>query len=204
MLYTRAAASDYDDWEKLGNPGWGSKDLIPLAKKVCDTYSSSRIFFIPLQIETYQVSSGDPSVHGFTGPIKISHGGRNTNIGKEFLEVASQYDHDRGMSTDTNDFRTVNVYGVSFLLVVVSETQVFTCSLGTCKQVLPFISLSLILPRYIDADTGKRSDTAHHFIYSLDTEANNGKHNLHVIVNRRVVKVLFEYAFFLSLQFCQR
>ena len=33
--YTRAAASDYDDWESVyGNKGWGSKDLIPLLKKV--------------------------------------------------------------------------------------------------------------------------------------------------------------------------
>ena len=37
-MYTRAAASDYDEWEtKYGNPGWGSKDLIPLLKKVCTT-----------------------------------------------------------------------------------------------------------------------------------------------------------------------
>ena len=36
MMYTRAAASDYDDWESVyDNPGWGSKDLIPLLKKVC-------------------------------------------------------------------------------------------------------------------------------------------------------------------------
>jgi hypothetical protein len=33
-MYTRASASDYDDWERFGNPGWGSKDLIPLAEKV--------------------------------------------------------------------------------------------------------------------------------------------------------------------------
>lgn len=34
-MYTRAAASDYDDWETVyGNPGWGSKDLLPLLKKV--------------------------------------------------------------------------------------------------------------------------------------------------------------------------
>jgi hypothetical protein len=33
--YTRAAASDYDDWEQIyGNKGWGSKHLIPLLKKV--------------------------------------------------------------------------------------------------------------------------------------------------------------------------
>lgn len=35
MMYTRAAASEYDDWETVyGNKGWGSKDLIPLMKKV--------------------------------------------------------------------------------------------------------------------------------------------------------------------------
>lgn len=35
MMYTRAAASDYDDWEtKFANPGWGSKDIIPLLRKV--------------------------------------------------------------------------------------------------------------------------------------------------------------------------
>ena len=35
MMYTRAAASDYDDWEKIyKNPGWGSQDLIPLVQKV--------------------------------------------------------------------------------------------------------------------------------------------------------------------------
>jgi alcohol oxidase len=35
MMYTRAAASDYDDWATLhDNPGWGSKELIPLLQKV--------------------------------------------------------------------------------------------------------------------------------------------------------------------------
>ena len=35
MMYTRAAASDYDDWEKkFGNAGWGASDIVPLLKKV--------------------------------------------------------------------------------------------------------------------------------------------------------------------------
>ena len=35
LVYTRAAASDYDDWENMyGNKGWGSEYLIPLLKKV--------------------------------------------------------------------------------------------------------------------------------------------------------------------------
>jgi alcohol oxidase len=35
MMYTRASASDYNDWKmKHENPGWGSEDLVPLLKKV--------------------------------------------------------------------------------------------------------------------------------------------------------------------------
>jgi len=38
MMYTRASASDYDDWETVHeNPGWGSKELIPLLRKI-ETY----------------------------------------------------------------------------------------------------------------------------------------------------------------------
>ena len=34
MVYTRASASDYDDWQTVyENPGWGSNDLIPLLRK---------------------------------------------------------------------------------------------------------------------------------------------------------------------------
>ncbi|KAJ3752171.1 GMC oxidoreductase-domain-containing protein, partial [Lentinula raphanica] len=152
MLYVRPAASDYDDWEKLGNPGWGSASLIPLSKKV----------------ETYQIPSGSPSVHGFTGPIKVSRGGHETNIGREFLETAGQYDKDRisSSSADLQDFETLNVYGVS-----PHDTP------------------------YIDSQTGKRSDTAHHFLYNLhnsNLDPESSQHNVHVLTNRRIVKVLLK------------
>lgn len=36
LMYNRPAASDYDDWEtEHGNPGWGSKEIIPLLRAVC-------------------------------------------------------------------------------------------------------------------------------------------------------------------------
>ncbi|KAJ3982617.1 GMC oxidoreductase-domain-containing protein [Lentinula detonsa] len=147
MIYTRPAASDYDDWAKLGNPGWGSESLIPLAKKV----------------ETYQDSSGNPSVHGFSGPIKVSKGGCDTNIGRKFLETAAQYDKDReaSLSADLNDFQTINVY-------------------------VPWY-------KYIDSQTGKRPDTAHHFFYNLvnfSLDPSESKHNVHISTNRGVVRVI--------------
>ncbi|EIW56549.1 alcohol oxidase-like protein [Trametes versicolor FP-101664 SS1] len=123
-MYTRASASDYDDWENVyGNPGWGSADLLPLLRKC----------------ETYQVEPGKPT-HGYSGPLKISQGGFFTETGKEFLDVAAQYDKTRGQTDDVNGLFECDKYGVA---------RTITC-------------------RWIDAKTGTRSDVPHHYIYNQD------------------------------------
>lgn len=68
-MYVRGETTDYDDWEKLGNKGWGFKELFPYFKKHetfqhPETYLSS--FNIPL--ETPFVSE----YHGTNGPIQTS------------------------------------------------------------------------------------------------------------------------------------
>ncbi|KAI0920510.1 hypothetical protein AcW1_002232 [Taiwanofungus camphoratus] len=138
-MYTRAAASDYDDWETVhGNLGWGSKDLIPFLRKS----------------ETYQVQP-EKVTHGYSGPLKVSYGGAFTNIGKEFLDVAAQYDKDRGMTDDANGLLECNVYG---------RWQ-----------------------KWIDADTGKRSDVPHYYVYNQDHNK-----NLHVVTGYLVKRIIFE------------
>ena len=101
-MYTRAMSSDFDDWETVHcNPGWGSKDLIPLMKKT----------------ETYQAGDGK-STHGYSGPLKVSHGGVFTNVGKQFLDVASKWDTERGSTDDINGMvaeTSINKYGVGIL-----------------------------------------------------------------------------------------
>ncbi|KAJ7031361.1 GMC oxidoreductase-domain-containing protein [Mycena alexandri] len=92
MMYTRASPSDYDDWENFDNPGWGSKDLIPLSNKA----------------ETVE-----PNIkgHGTSGPIKV-RGGMETNIAKQYLAVAKARDKERGFTDDTNDISasSINAY----------------------------------------------------------------------------------------------
>ena len=45
LMYNRASASDYDDWEiEHDNPGWGSKEIIPLLQKVYRYSVAFRIF----------------------------------------------------------------------------------------------------------------------------------------------------------------
>ncbi|THG95460.1 hypothetical protein EW026_g6199 [Hermanssonia centrifuga] len=85
MMYARASASDYDDWEAFGNLGWGSKDIIPLLKKT----------------ESYELAPGNDA-HGYSGPLKVSYGGAFTNIGKDYLAVAAAYDPKRGVTDDPN------------------------------------------------------------------------------------------------------
>ncbi|KAJ7748686.1 GMC oxidoreductase-domain-containing protein [Mycena metata] len=138
MIYNRAPPSDYDDWMRLGNPGWGAADLLPLAKK----------------LETYQAGVGD-STHGSSGPIKVSHTGHETDIAKAFLSTAAGFPRGRSFTEDLNDFRTCNVYGK--------------------------------VPQYIDAETGRRSDTAHHYVYN---QAHN--QNLCILTNARVSRVIFD------------
>ncbi|KAJ7260517.1 alcohol oxidase-like protein [Mycena haematopus] len=95
MMYTRASPSDYDDWESLSNPGWGSKDLIPLSNKA----------------ETLEPNMKN---HGTDGPIKITKG-MQTGIGKQYLAVAAARDKERAITDDANDFSpgSVNAYSVS-------------------------------------------------------------------------------------------
>ncbi|KAK7688558.1 hypothetical protein QCA50_008096 [Cerrena zonata] len=94
-MYTRAAASDYDDWAtRYHNPGWSSGDIIPLLQKS----------------ETFQVLPNLPT-HGYSGPINVSYGGATTNIGNDFLEVAAAYDKRRTFTDDPNGLHSCDAYG---------------------------------------------------------------------------------------------
>ncbi|KIJ67561.1 GMC oxidoreductase [Hydnomerulius pinastri MD-312] len=93
MVYVRGAASDYDDWEKMGNEGWGSKELLPLMKK----------------IETY-TAIADQNTHGYSGPIHVSTGGVDLGVGKQFLDVGKEYDPSRPQLEDNNDLAVGNAY----------------------------------------------------------------------------------------------
>ncbi|KAF8643245.1 hypothetical protein AX16_009134 [Volvariella volvacea WC 439] len=143
-MYTRAAASDYDDWEtRFGNEGWHSKHLIPLLQKT----------------ETYQVAPDQPT-HGYSGPLKVSYGGMYTNVGSQFLDVASHYDKERGPINDVNGLFECNGYGA----IIPSLVKV-----------------------WIDAETGRRSDVPHHFIYNQPYNK-----NLQILTGKRVKRVIFE------------
>lgn len=130
-MYTRASASDYDDWvTKHHNPGWGYKDLLPYLKKVRDslTILQDNKPTYTLKFETYQI---DPTLetHGNDGPLNVSSGGVFGNVGEDFLQVASRYDPQRKFTTDTNGLVSgCNEYGVSSVSVSSDTELIYTCN----------------------------------------------------------------------------
>ncbi|XP_034257033.1 glucose dehydrogenase [FAD, quinone]-like [Thrips palmi] len=79
MLYTRGHRMDFDNWERLGNPGWGFKDVLPYFKK----------------IENMQVPelAADKEWHGTGGPVYVSHIPYRTPIATAFLEAGRELGH---------------------------------------------------------------------------------------------------------------
>ena len=65
MAYDRAAAADYDAWERLGNPGWGGDGLLPYFKK-------STTFTPPKYTAEGFNITWDASAYGTTGPLQAS------------------------------------------------------------------------------------------------------------------------------------
>jgi len=135
MMYTRASASDYDDFQAKG---WTTNELIPLMKKH----------------ETYQRACNNRELHGFEGPIKVSFGNYTYPIMQDFLRASES----QGIPT-TDDLQDLTTgHGAEHWL------------------------------KWINRDTGRRSDSAHAYIHSTRSV----HQNLHLQCNTKVDKIIME------------
>ncbi|KAK4647033.1 Alternative oxidase, mitochondrial precursor [Podospora pseudocomata] len=135
MMYTRASASDYDDFQAKG---WSAEELLPFMKK----------------FETYQRASHNRETHGFEGPIKVSFGNYQYPIKDDFLRAAESQG-----------------------IPIVDDLQDLKTGHGA-EQWL----------KWINRDTGRRSDAAHAYIHA--TRAVHS--NLYLACNTKVDKVIIE------------
>jgi alcohol oxidase len=135
MMYTRASASDYDDFQAKG---WTTEELLPLMRKH----------------ETYQRHSVNPDIHGFEGPIKVSFGNYCYPIKDDFL-------------------RATDSQGIPF----VDDLEDLSTGHGAEHWL-----------KWINRDTGRRSDSAHAYVH-----ATRAKHsNLYLACNTKVDKIIME------------
>lgn len=95
MIYTRGAPPDYDNWESMGNEGWGWDEVLPYFKKIED-------FNIP--------TTTDPrKYHGKNGYLNIEHAPFRTTKAKAWVRGAQQ------MGFKYVDYNGATPSGVSFL-----------------------------------------------------------------------------------------
>jgi hypothetical protein len=143
LIYTRAAASDYDDWKNIyGNKAWGYKHLIPLLKKKLEFQRTLRM-----------ASQG----------LKVSFAQDAWNISKSFLSAAEKFDQNRGLLDDTNVFFSCNGHGGKVESSYhIYNILTFVCSfrggLGKHTNKLPIACfIFVIYARYIDfkLETGR-------------------------------------------------
>lgn len=57
MMYIRGNKEDFDDWEAMGNPGWGFDDVLPFFQKSEDNM---------------QIGEVDPNYHSTGGLLPVS------------------------------------------------------------------------------------------------------------------------------------
>ncbi|KAF7335360.1 GMC oxidoreductase [Mycena sanguinolenta] len=68
MFFERGSAEDYDNWEKLGNAGWGFSGLLPYFKK-STTFNTP---IDPAVVADANITC-DASVYGTDGPIQATY-----------------------------------------------------------------------------------------------------------------------------------
>ncbi|CAH2259746.1 glucose dehydrogenase [FAD, quinone]-like [Pararge aegeria] len=94
MIYTRGSARDFDNWEAMGNNGWGWNEVLPYYKK----------------IENFNIPAHDNSqFHGHDGHLNIEHAPFRTTKGKSWVKGAQEF------GFKYNDHNGAKPAGVSFL-----------------------------------------------------------------------------------------
>lgn len=72
MVYCRGTASDFDEWEQLGNPGWSYADVLPYFRRA-ETYVPGENFW-----------------HGGSGPVQVTRSGVKHPFAQAFVEAGQQ------------------------------------------------------------------------------------------------------------------
>ncbi|KAI0066445.1 alcohol oxidase-like protein [Artomyces pyxidatus] len=107
--------------------------------------------------ETYQIQPGAPT-HGYDGPLKVSYGGIYLNVAKECIAATQAFDP---------------VRQVEHGFVEPSD--------------LTSVNVLGRWPKWINAETGKRSDVPHHFLYPQEHNP-----NLTIVTGVHVRRVTFD------------
>jgi choline dehydrogenase len=121
MAYVRGNQEDYNDWEKLGNPGWGYQEVLPYFIKSEDNAD----IFNPY--------------HGQGGPLHVSYARYTTPLGRAFVEACQAC----GIPENA-DYNGVEQEGAGMFQFTIRNGQRHSAAVGYLRPVLNRPNLQVI------------------------------------------------------------
>jgi choline dehydrogenase len=126
MVYIRGGAADFDEWESLGNPGWGYRDVLPYFKRSEDN------------------ERGADEYHGVGGPVGVSDGRSGLPVIEAFLEAAVQAGHPLN-----DDFNGASQEGVGRYQVYVKDGVRVSTARGYLPAAMATGNLTVLTGTYV-------------------------------------------------------
>jgi choline dehydrogenase len=121
MCYMRGHASDYDAWEKLGNPGWSFRDVLPYFKR------------------SQHQERGASALHGVGGPLNVADQRHPNVLSKTFIQAGIQ----AGLPFN-DDFNGVEQEGVGLFQVTQKNGRRCSTAAGFLKLAKDRPNLTII------------------------------------------------------------
>ena len=200
-MYTRASASDYDDWEaKYHNPGWGSKEVLPLLKKVrtitwsertewCSFHFSQRRSKLYLISLLMVIRARLKSLMAELPPTSVM-------ISSKLLVLTTKRGHSSttpmgcilAMLMGYVESITVRFIIDRWLTCFSSIALAKVCTIHLFQFTTPEVNPKITTDRWINGENGRRSDAAHNFLYPHITNP-----NLEILTGCLVKRVIFQY-----------
>jgi choline dehydrogenase len=121
QVYIRGHHGDYDDWERLGNKGWGWKDVLPLFKAAEDN------------------ERGASEFHGIGGPLRVSDSRSRNEICAALVAAAVECGYPRN-----EDFNGAAQDGFGFYQVTQKDGRRWSAASAFLKPVRHRANLTVI------------------------------------------------------------
>ncbi|BBM87242.1 GMC family oxidoreductase [Candidatus Uabimicrobium amorphum] len=121
MIYIRGNRSDYDEWEHLGNKGWGYEDVLPFFKKMGHQ------------------ERGENDYHGVGGPLNVMDRVYTNPLAQAFVAAGKEC----GLPFN-EDFNGQNQEGVGYYQVTQKNGQRHSTAAAYLKPVMKRENLTVI------------------------------------------------------------
>jgi len=130
MIYARGDQEDYDNWERLGNPGWGYQDVLPFFKKSEDQLNPA------YARDTFHHSTG--------GPLPVGESNFKTPLLDAFLNAAKY------LGFPVKDMNVGNSAGFTHIQATMKDGKRFSTAKAFLRPVIDRPNLTVLTEALVE------------------------------------------------------